>query len=75
MVNFTNVNPYFTVSWEEWKPARYYNYIAAHMDSIFGAAGSKTKEQCKTKDQQLKVKYFNKAENPVDLLEFAIRNI
>jgi hypothetical protein len=41
-----------SLSWGEWKQNRFYNYVSDHFE------GAKTIKQCKTKDQNLKKKYY-----------------
>ncbi len=58
----------YTLSWAEWKPPGYFPFLAKHMKIHFGP-DAKNDDKCKTKDQNLKKRYFLKAQKPIDLME------
>lgn len=60
----------YNLSWKEWKVDRFYNAIAEDLTQRLGNNRIVTPEQCKTKDQQLKKRYFA-ASNSLDLFELS----
>ena len=74
ILRFVIENPYLTVSWTEWKPTQYYNFIAQKMAEVFGEEGRKP-NQLKTKDQNLKKEYYTKRTDKTDLVEVALQKV
>jgi hypothetical protein len=74
-IKFALDNPHFTVSWQCWKPLRFYNYLEHHMQYEFGKTQGRNGRQCKTKDQNLKVIYFDKSPHPLDLIDLSLKRL
>lgn len=49
-------------------------YLERHMATIFKEKGKNAK-QCKTKDQNFKIKYYEKLEEPKDLIEISLSRL
>lgn len=62
--------PYYNLSWRTWKNDRFYKQISHILISLMLPNCCKNHKQCKSKDQNLKNKYF-KGQNPIDLLEIS----
>jgi hypothetical protein len=46
--------------------------MEAHMAEVFGASCGKSSKQCKTKDQNLKNRYYFKGAPRMDLLQLSL---
>lgn len=75
VIIFSVKNPCLRLSWEEWKPKRFYNFLESHMEGVFGAGSCRTSRQCKTKDQNLKIQHHRRSHCAADLLDLALSRV
>ena len=74
IVAFSLQNSMYSLSWTEWKPKGFYPFLEEHLLKVFGAQ-AKNARQAKTKDQNLKTKYFVKPSKKLDILDLAMKKL
>jgi hypothetical protein len=45
------------------------------MISVFGPGNGKSNRQCKTKDQNFKIRHYKRADEPIDLMDVALEKL